>query len=909
MELAEMKQRVDLHHLAQHLGLTRPQANGNYKSPHHDDKNPSLSIFKGNDGVDRWQDFSANVGGDCFDLVEYVSNQDKTGAIQYIRDLYRFPASNTPKAQAPMGKLDYIANICTQQADKAIDYLQNQRSIDTKVIDNAIKNRTLGFNTYTNPRFQPGEVGYGGDAVAFISRCPFDNSTKGIDYRYINPADNGDLKTKSQGEKKGILWFSSWQAIKAAHTVIIVESAIDVLSCETAWQAANSRGYAAIAMRGTKNTDGDWSFLVGKKVIIATDNDDAIEHGPMQGYKPGLKCAWELHEALTLLNIPAMIVDHAQWNGMGDINEILTQAGAGTLRSKLNTVEQWLIPGLPGKADEEKRSKPRIFLPAHDFEQYWRYRVQNDFTSYLHISKDENGEEKLSYRDVAGFRIAALSRIQIASANATMSGQTDAMPTTVFAAAVQTPRHGNQLLRRVINDDGLYNASNWAKFGPVFAPQPFFRAVTLWERAVDIASRKAANFVGLCFREGRAVVNEGKDCYFTEPEKQCPYHNLSFPSGSQSHAAQVITAYQNTMGTNAATQLLTWALGGHLKAYLGFWPHMMLQADKSAGKSTLIKALERTISFTMFSGQSLNTEFRLVTSISHTSHPVGWEELSARQQIVIDKAVALLQETYNWTINRRGSDMTEFLLSAPVLLAGEDVPVDSLQGKIIRCQLRQKGQLIPENLPQFPVREWLQHLTQIPAQQVRELHSKIETKLQDRCVGESNDSGAQRMAGNYAAMGTAWMLLCDFAGIAVEQGNFTEDLAAEMNSHIMETKATREPWVWILELILSEIDRREFDYPYMFQDQPGGDTWLLLRASHCLAYISSSPALRQKYDALPVKSAKVFANQLNKAGVIAAGSVERTISNRRVAHLQAISLNSLAEYGLSVALPDGNFPQ
>ena len=43
------------------------------------------------------------------------------------------------------------------------------------------------------------------------------------------------------------------------------------------------------------------------------------------------------------------------------------------------------------------------------------------------------------------------------------------------------------------------------------------------------------------------------------------------------------------------------------------------------------------------------TEYRLLTSISHTSHPVGWEELSARRQDVIDKAVAMLQENYQYT--------------------------------------------------------------------------------------------------------------------------------------------------------------------------------------------------------------------------------------------------------------------
>ncbi|WP_457825100.1 hypothetical protein, partial [Staphylococcus aureus] len=139
-------------------------------------------------------------------------------------------------------------------------------------------------------------------------------------------------------------------------------------------------------------------------------------------------------------------------------------------------------------------------------------------------------------------------------------------------------------------------------------------------------------------------------------------------------------------------------LGAHLKVLLGFWPHMMIQSDKGSGKSTLIKRLERAIGMTMLSGQSLTTEFRLLTSISHTSHPIGWEELSARRQEVIDKAVGMLQENYQYTVTRRGAEMTEYLLSAPVLLAGEDVPVRSLLGKIIRTDLTgKKGPLLPDD--------------------------------------------------------------------------------------------------------------------------------------------------------------------------------------------------------------------
>ena len=69
-----------------------------------------------------------------------------------------------------------------------------------------------------------------------------------------------------------------------------------------------------------------------------------------------------------------------------------------------------------------------------------------------------------------------------------------------------------------------------------------------------------------------------------------------------------------------------------------------------------------------------------------------------------------MQECYQYTLTRRGSDMTEYLLSAPVLPAGEDVPVRSLIGKLVQTDLTgKKGPVMPEDLPQFPPKDT--HLT------------------------------------------------------------------------------------------------------------------------------------------------------------------------------------------------------
>ncbi|MDO8908890.1 MAG: toprim domain-containing protein [Pseudohongiella sp.] len=904
MQLIDIKRQVDLHDLAHKLGLDRPDPNGNYRSPHHADKNPSMSIYM-KSGDQRWKDHSAGLGGDCFDLVAFVEGISEADAIKRVREIYGFqydqPDQNE-KRSAQLTTIEYIAQQCLRDPSAAVTYLVNERGIDEVTVKAAIERKSLGFSEYTSSAREVGQIGYGGPAIATICKHLITGVTLGVDYRYLDPALNGGLKTKSQGEKSGVVWTSCLHKLRKAHSVVIVESAINALTVESVSQQTGlMKGWAALAVRGTENHAIDWSPLQGKRVLICMDNDKLIEKGPMRGYRPGLKAAWRIVEQLTALNIPALLCDQSEWEGINDINDYLKAKGPTDTRIALGKAEQHLIPGLPGRDDTE--GKARIYLPPHDISLYWRYRVRHDFTMIIKEVEGDEGETITRHEDVCGFRLAALSRITVASAQATMTGEPDAQPQVVFAASVQIPRHGNTLLRRVLTDDGLHNMTNWTKFGPVFRPQQFSRMLAIWERGTALGARNAANFVGLCYLEGKPVLNEGPDCYFSEPDKQCPYHNLQFPVGTRKDAAAVISAYQNTFGKNAAMVLLTWALGGHLKAFLGFWPHMVLQADKGAGKSTLIKRLERSINFTMFSGQSLATEYRLITSVSHTSHPVGWEELSARRQDTIDKAVALLQETYQFTLTRRGTDMTEYLLCAPVLLAGEDVPVDSLLGKVVRTQLSQRGPEMPENLQRFPVREWLTWLASLAPTRVRETYSGVRSKLLQRTSASANDDGAIRMLGNYAAVATAWRLLTEFAELPVEHGNFPDDLVAEMNSHILESRAAREPWVWIMEIVLGEIDRQQFTYPYQFEKQ-GDDTWLLLRATHCMQHISQSTALRSKFDALPVKSARVFGSQLSRAGVVVSQDLERAIHRARVAHLQAISLNKLREYGLSVSIPE-----
>lgn len=904
--IKELINRIDLHDLADRLGLKRGKGEkGNYHSPHHDDKHPSIGIDK--DGK-KFRDYSADgvphAKGTCIDFIMYVRGiAEVSEAMRELHEMYGIPFDRKATPSEPpreKSRAEYIAEKCLAAAPKVRDYLKS-RHISDAAIDAAIRAKTLGFNEYRS-KVPEGEVGHGGPGAAFIVLHQVTGAVLAVDMRYLDPEINGGVKTQTQGDKDGVLWCSNWKRLKTATKVFIVESAINALSIETADPFA-----CVLVLRGLGNVDlVDWSFLRGKFVVICLDNDSVIEPPhKLAGHRMGPEAAWRLVEKMIALNIGAMLVDQADWideddEPINDVNDMLINLGPEKLKAALDKYEPWLIPGLPAEAGVQ--GKKRVYLPAHDFSQYWKFRVRTDFSNYIGKMEEKDGEdgEKIKtpvVSDLAGFRVASLSRVSVASATSTMTGDPDQQPAVYFAVSVQTPRHGPVLQRRVMQDEQLHNIDGWKKFGPVWIPSAFSRMVNILERTADLGARHAANFVGLAWRDGQLIVNEGPDCYFTEPEKQCPYYNLTFPTGSQRDARQVIAAFQETFKKNAATLPLVWSLGGHLKALLGFWPHMMIQSDKGSGKSTLIKRLERAIAMTMFSGQSLQTEFRLLTSISHSSHPVGWEELSARRQEVIDKAVGMLQENYQYTVTRRGTEMTEYLLSAPVLLAGEDVPVRSLLGKIIRTDLTgKKGPLMPDDLPRFPVRGWLEFLTRLSKTEVLQRYRDVRAMCLNASRASGDDDGALRMSGNYAAVFLAWQYLCEYAGIDQDQGGFDGDLFEGMNLHIGETSADREPWVWIMETALSEIAAGRFTFPYEW-DTTMMDPSLLVRTSHIMDHISSTSSLREKWNGLPVKSDRVFKKQMLHAGVIT-GDCERTISHRRVSNLQVISLEKLARFGL-----------
>lgn len=162
------------------------------------------------------------------------------------------------------------------------------------------------------------------------------------------------------------------------------------------------------------------------------------------------------------------------------------------------------------------------------------------------------------------------------------------------------------------------------------------------------------------------------------------------------------------------------------------------------------------------------------------------------------------------------------------------------------------------------------------------------------------------MANNYAAVLTAWVLLCEFSGLDAKDGPFITDLMAEMNAHISQTSADRQPWVWIMETVVGEIAAGHYDGPWKIEEHGvNGEPCLYIRSSDVMHHLSRTTALREFWNGLPVKSDRVFKQQMEHAEVVV-GEAEKTIGNRRYSRMAAISLARLEEFGVMVHRPELN---
>ena len=912
----------DLHDLAHKLdiklgeGQSKTGGDRVYHSPSHKDKSPSLSIFKNGSA---WKDHSSNVGGgDAISLYRYnFDGMSFKDAVNGLASLYNVPAFKPVASGNPVKEkslAQFIADrVLKGDKNKATEYLKG-RGISNAVIEKGIASKSIGWNDYTNPKHPVGESGHGGEGVSFIAKDRYDLTPVAVDTRYENPEHNGDIKTNSQGDKDGAPWVLDWPSFKRAATVYICESAINVLSVLTVMPDEVS----AIATRGTATIDSLPSDIFkGKMVYICMDNDAAFDKDhQLAGKRPGPEAGWALYDKLSAAGIACMMIDQTLderdgWQLGDDVNDLLQRFDRFHVKTLLNKAETAIIQGLQSDGEGiAYEGNKRAFLPPHDYTQYWRFKVEPNFTRYVADYKVDNesdsGKSDIKTEDLCAFRVSHVGRVAIQSWQATVLNASEGQGETLFSVACQTPQEGNKLERRTFSGEQFANPQNWGKFGYIFKPAQFMRMTNILTNTMDRKETLAINFVGVAYKNGKPVVSEGGDCYFKDPEIQCPYHDLIFNSGTTHHAKQVVDAFQSTFTDNAAMMPVVWALGSHLKAFLGFWPHMQMQAEKASGKSELMNKMARALQMTIFGKAQLESAFKLQKTVSYTGHPVMWEEVGTANPVVLKEADSKLQECYNYRFNTRG--YTNYLSAAPVLMGGEEVAMDSLQGKMVRTSIsvEKQGDRVPNTLPVFPMRQWLEFLTKLDRERVENALSKCTDICMNSAVSDKEDANAKRSIGNFAAIMLSWRLLCEFTGIDRSQGDFERDLIREMNLYLKDTQASRHPWVGIMEIALSEIDAGRWQYPMAVReivDNQGVRTkCLLVRHTHIMDHMKHSSHLKDRFHAMPIKQAKSFFGQVEASGVIAGVKKEsRDRQNRRVTGMTAFSLEKLASFGLELA--------
>ncbi|MCP4696426.1 MAG: hypothetical protein GY862_06220, partial [Gammaproteobacteria bacterium] len=165
----------------------------------------------------------------------------------------------------------------------------------------------------------------------------------------------------------------------------------------------------------------------------------------------------------------------------------------------------------------------------------------------------------------------------------------------------------------------------------------------------------------------------------------------------------------------AGLKLMAWSVGTHLKLFLGFWPHAdIASAPKGSGKTSLIKSFSRLFVQREYGAGQGDTSHKIKITMVNTSFPVTIDEISKVKTKLIPVLIGALQDSYMYAPVEGGQKHTVSVFSAPVLMSGESTIARDIESKTVRIKLYKDGmgpELDADELPRFPMREWLEFLS------------------------------------------------------------------------------------------------------------------------------------------------------------------------------------------------------
>ena len=173
--IQELKTRIDLHDLAEKLGLQKPKGQGNYRSPHHKDNMPSLSIFNGGRA---FKDHSAgdtpHSKGSFLDLIMYVEGlHDEGEALRRAHEIYNIPfdAPQRPAERQMSGRIETAQQRKLQRGNVGLGVHQfewNKQAVVESTLRVDPSRYVVLEEQFRNPMGKIGISGRGvGDVIGF----------------------------------------------------------------------------------------------------------------------------------------------------------------------------------------------------------------------------------------------------------------------------------------------------------------------------------------------------------------------------------------------------------------------------------------------------------------------------------------------------------------------------------------------------------------------------------------------------------------------------------------------------------------------------------------------------------------------------------------------------------------------
>jgi hypothetical protein len=239
--------------------------------PWHRDRNPSLSVFQGDDGDYRFHCFAcAERGGEASgDVIAFVQKKDKLSfreAIGKIADDCQIRIDRIEQQQKPI-KFDYDQQKGAARLHEVKEYLKNR-----------------GIDLRTAARYRLGVADFPGMGIAIA--MPFSDSV--VKFRAVNPASKADKFRHLPGSSSanllfGLDDFDSITVLDCGPNLYVAESELDALTLVSHGFNAVSVSSATTCLDSQGNLKIDKAAIdriceLAERIYIATDMD-----GPGQG--------------------------------------------------------------------------------------------------------------------------------------------------------------------------------------------------------------------------------------------------------------------------------------------------------------------------------------------------------------------------------------------------------------------------------------------------------------------------------------------------------------------------------------------------------------------------------------------------------------------------------------------------